>query len=486
MSGFKPINVNDKVREARMGLIKTEPFYACLLLGLELEEKPADDPKCRTFNINSKRIAYNVKFAAGLSMKTIKVTLHHEILHLVFQHHLRASKILNYNHDRMNIAGDLAINSHLFLEPGFPEDGLVPGRGDYADFPIGLSAEEYYKMLTKQDEENQPQDESNSDSDSSDSDSEESESDSSQEASQSESEESDSEEDSNEEASQEASPSEYDAENEGSEEDSEGSTGSGAGDSEDDEDSDTEGASSGSDEGDSEEETEEATPSTFGDFESCESEEDEAAEEEAVKDMVSRAVAATKMAGGELPSLVETNLDDILGKPKIPWEKVLRNSLSVRKRAGVNWKNPSRRATGGFIMPSRQVKAPGGILFVADASYSMDVEEIKAGLTECQAILDMGAEIEYWEFSTRVTVQKTFTAQDSLEDHRMGPRGGTAFQCVIDKLIEERKRPEIIVVVSDMCLEKLDWSRELKGSTVIWLSTTDRKAVNGKTINIRA
>lgn len=450
MSGYNTINVNEKVREARMGLIKTEPFYACLLLGLELVEAPKGDTKCPTFNINSKRIMYNPDFVRGLSMKTIKVVLHHEVLHLVFQHHLRAGKIANYNHKNMNIAGDLAIDSHLFLEDGFPSDGLVPGRGDYADFPIGLSAEEYYKILSKKDEENKQPEASD-----------------------------DSEQETGEENDSKSGDS--DKEN-GSDEENEGSEGENSDSSEEGE---SEDASGSSDEGDASENGKEATPSTFGDFEASEDDAESVKEEEEIKDMVARAIAATKMAGSELPSLVETNLDKIMGKPSIPWEKILRNALSVRKRAGVNWKKPSRRASGGFIMPSRQVKCPGGILFVADASYSMDVEEIKAGLVECQGVLELSGEIDYWEFSTKVTVQKTFTREDSFEDHKLGPRGGTRFQCVVDKLIEERKRPEIIVVCTDLELEKLDWSKELKGSTVIWLSTGDKVAESGKTINIR-
>ena len=44
-----------------------------------------------------------------------------------------------------NVATDLAINSHIANE--LPEQALVPGVGNYSEFPAGKSAEFYYNLL---------------------------------------------------------------------------------------------------------------------------------------------------------------------------------------------------------------------------------------------------------------------------------------------------------------------------------------------------
>ena len=54
-----------------------------------------------------------------------------------------------------NIATDLAINSHLMDE--LPEQGCFPSREPFQDYPVGQSAEFYFKML-KEDERFQPND----------------------------------------------------------------------------------------------------------------------------------------------------------------------------------------------------------------------------------------------------------------------------------------------------------------------------------------
>jgi predicted metal-dependent peptidase len=486
------INVNEKVKEARMSLIKTEPFYASIIMNLKLVET-ASVP---TFGVTSKSMYYNPKFAMGLSLKTIKVVLHHEVLHLVFQHHLRGSKIDRYDHDLFNVAGDLAINSHIWMEDGFPDDALVPGRGEYKDFPMGLSAEEYYKRLLKdQDEkEQEKQNENSDDSDDSDSDDQE-ESESSNESDENSDDENDSDDKSDEKDDSETDDSEEDgesddsAENDDSEDaDSEEDT---KADSDEDgdtsEEDDSEGGSSPSNEEATEDELSEdeaESVSTFGDFEQCTEEELEE-ETQAVRAMTIQAIAAAQMAGADVPNCITQNIDKLMGKPKVPWQKVLRNALSINKKCGINWMKPSRRVRGDFIMPSRKVRTPGGLLFVADTSCSMTEQDLHDGLVECQSALDLTGELDVWQFDTRIQYQETITKETKIETIPMVGRGGTRFQSVIDELKETKKRPQVIVVLTDLYLEKTDWSKELQGIPTIWLCTSNVVAQSGRTINIR-
>lgn len=71
--------------------------------------------------------------------------LRHECLHIILGH-LTYRRAKTYNHGRWNIACDLAINS-LLTEKKLPEFMIRPEKGEYANFKLGLTAEEYYKQL---------------------------------------------------------------------------------------------------------------------------------------------------------------------------------------------------------------------------------------------------------------------------------------------------------------------------------------------------
>ena len=439
-------DIKDIVKEARMSLIKTEPFYASILLRLKLVETK----KVNTFAINSKELLYNPDFASSLKFSTTKVILMHEILHLVFKHHLRGSKIKNYNHHDYNVAADLALNCEIFDLDGFPEDALLPGRGDYIDYPFGKSAEYYYDLIQKKKEEEK-----------------ENQSDESQEE---------------------------ETDKEDSSDDS-GSSSSSNGDSSDDSNDDSSGSGSESSDEESSDDTEESsgTTNTFGEFEACEPDDLEEAEQEA-NSMVMQAIAAAQEAGDHVPSSIKEKINELTGKGEVNWKVLLRNYLSSQKKAGYNWLVPSRRVRSNFIMPTRQVKTPGDILFVMDTSCSMRQEDFDATLTEGQNALLSLDSYDLWQFDTEIRDERTITKNTNLEDIEMVGRGGTKFQCVADKLKTLRKKPKLMVVMTDLEFE-WDWQQDnpgpksfkedLKGIDCIWLSTSNLKGEVGKTIHVK-
>jgi predicted metal-dependent peptidase len=99
---------------------------------------------------------YNPDFFESLTDKQKLGVLKHEFYHLIFQHVTERlpedgmSKI-------WNVATDLAINSHLIGE--LPENGCIPSQKDtpFENYPVGLSAEAYLKML-KEDKQFQKKD----------------------------------------------------------------------------------------------------------------------------------------------------------------------------------------------------------------------------------------------------------------------------------------------------------------------------------------
>ena len=440
-------DIKDIVKEARMSLIKTEPFYASILLRLKLVETK----KIRTFAINHKELLYNPDFAKSLKFSTTKVILMHEILHLVFKHHLRSKSIKNYNHNDFNIAADLALNCEIFDLDGFPEDALLPGRGDYREYPFGKSAEYYYDLIQKKKEE--------------------------------------------EKENQSGESQENETEEEEDSSDDSGSSSSSSGDSSDDSSNDSSGSGSeGSDEESSDDTEEESdVTNTFGEFEVCEDEDLEEAEQEA-NSMIMQAIAAAQQAGDHIPSSIKEKINELTGKGEVNWKILLRNYLSSQKRAGYNWLVPSRRIRSNFMMPSRQVKTPGDILFVMDTSCSMRQEDFDATLTEGQNALLSLDSYDLWQFDTEIRDERTITKNTNLEEVEMVGRGGTRFQCVVDKLKTLRKKPKLMVVMTDLEFE-WDWhqddpgpksfKKDLKGIDCIWLCTSNLEGEVGRTIHVK-
>ena len=89
---------------------------------------------------------YNPEFFEGLTDVQKLGVLKHEFYHLIFQH--VTDRLPEDGMSKIwNVATDLAINSHLIGE--LPENGCIPSQKDtpFEDYPVGLSAEAYLKML---------------------------------------------------------------------------------------------------------------------------------------------------------------------------------------------------------------------------------------------------------------------------------------------------------------------------------------------------
>ncbi len=429
------INTNDRVKEAMNLLLVDSPFYASILLQLELIE----DESISTFAINSSSMAYNPSFAESLSMKALKIVILHEISHLVMRHHLRANDILNYNHHDWNISGDLAINSAIWHLEGFPEGALVPGRGDYREFPMSLSAEDYYKMIqkAKEDQKDDQSDQSN-----------------------------DPQEDSHENVTDNTNDENNDDQ---SDPDSPCDTSEGM-----------------------QDDNSESEFNPFGQFEACEGDEEELeAENDKITKMVCEGIACCEASGEDLPPPIARNLKAILPQPSIPWKAVLRNCISATKTAGTNWHKPSRRSVGSLIMPSRKVKQVGDVMFAVDVSGSIDEAMYLEVASEIKSSLSLTASADMWFWSTSIRGKHKLTASTKIEDIKVPIGGGTKITCLFDELKATKTRPKLLIVFSDMWLyERWPQVRSMvkaSGVEVLWINQSDydHDPKIGKVINMK-
>ena len=134
-------------------LLESEPFFASLSRRINKKmTKAIPTAGVRITDDGQFEMVYNPDFFDALTQKERSGVLKHEFYHLIFEH--VTGRLPPEGMTKMwNIATDLAINSHLMDE--LPEQGCFPSREPFQDYPVGQSAEFYYKML-KEDEQFQP------------------------------------------------------------------------------------------------------------------------------------------------------------------------------------------------------------------------------------------------------------------------------------------------------------------------------------------
>ena len=136
-------------------LLESEPFFASLSRRIN-KKMTTSIPTAgvRVTDDGQFEMVYNPAFFEELTHTERSGVLKHEFYHLIFEH--VTGRLPPEGMSKMwNIATDLAINSHLMDE--LPEQGCFPSREPFQDYPVGQSAEFYFKML-KEDERFQPND----------------------------------------------------------------------------------------------------------------------------------------------------------------------------------------------------------------------------------------------------------------------------------------------------------------------------------------
>lgn len=129
----------EKIKKAKMNVFIKHPFYSFFLIEADITYRSL----CSTACTNGDYIDFNKDFLNSLTLEETTGLLLHEVLHIVFSHHLRR----NGRHaGRWNKAADYVINL-IIVESGhfLPKDGLI----DYKY--INMSAEEIYELLDDED-----------------------------------------------------------------------------------------------------------------------------------------------------------------------------------------------------------------------------------------------------------------------------------------------------------------------------------------------
>lgn len=97
------------ITKAKAALILDQPFFAALLLGMDMVETES----VPTMATDGDRILINPVWTAKLTLPEVTFVLAHEVLHCVFQHMFR---LRERNPKRWNVATDYIINDLLITE----------------------------------------------------------------------------------------------------------------------------------------------------------------------------------------------------------------------------------------------------------------------------------------------------------------------------------------------------------------------------------
>ena len=146
MDEMKVKNTVRRMTEERALLIKNNPFFGHLSMGLQLACAP-----CKTACTDGSRLIFDPAFAEKLSDQELQFVILHEVLHCVFRHCIRGKGLHSVLY---NIACDIVVNSTILAMWG-QESMMIAGEKAMHLAPDGkegreYNAEEIYQMLIHQ------------------------------------------------------------------------------------------------------------------------------------------------------------------------------------------------------------------------------------------------------------------------------------------------------------------------------------------------
>ena len=201
------------------------------------------------------------------------------------------------------------------------------------------------------------------------------------------------------------------------------------------------------------------------------------AEMERIRRQTAEAVRECVAKGrGTVPDSLKRWADEILAPPKVDWRRKLaravRSAVAAAGAQDLTFGKISRRQAGlGFgvgapIVPSLRGYKPS-VAVIVDTSGSMGEIELSAALSETKGILSaVGAQVDLCVCDAAVHGYKSVRRWDEALAMLKGG-GGTDMAPAFEEISKQRKRPEVIVCITDGHIG--DPGPEPAYARVIWL-----------------
>lgn len=202
-----------------------------------------------------------------------------------------------------------------------------------------------------------------------------------------------------------------------------------------------------------------------------------------VRRMVAQAVQASYGGTGigNCPAALQRWATEVLAPPTVPWSRVLAATVrrAVGDRAGqVNYSftRPSRRRVPGVLLPG--MRAPQiSVSVVIDTSGSMSADDLSAALSEIVGVTKAAGvqRDRLTVLSCDASSTKPIQVRDPRHIELVGG-GGTDMRVGIAGAMEQRPRPDVIVVLTD---GYTPWPELPVGAQLVCAIIGDSAQVNG-------
>lgn len=139
---------------SRQQILTKMPFTGTV--GMSLNIVPVRDYRVNTACTDGSNIFVDIDFLSKLDEREREFVLAHEIWHVVLMHFLRKGTRLDMP---FNLAADMEINQLLVNEGCYPPPSLIFPNNSFSreskfNYPSGLSMEEYYELIIKDNKNN--------------------------------------------------------------------------------------------------------------------------------------------------------------------------------------------------------------------------------------------------------------------------------------------------------------------------------------------
>ena len=181
---------------------------------------------------------------------------------------------------------------------------------------------------------------------------------------------------------------------------------------------------------------------------------------EVLRRQTAKAIKEHIKTQGTVPAGWERFADELLN-PVVDWRKELASSVrrKIATLAGVKdftYSRPSRRAASmrargsGIVLPAMRQPEPPAVAIVLDTSGSMSDDEIAWALTETKGVLRSMSSVR--QGISVISCDASATSKNNvrnLADVEVVGGGGTDMRVGIEAAMQQKLKPEIIIVLTD-------------------------------------
>lgn len=190
-----------------------------------------------------------------------------------------------------------------------------------------------------------------------------------------------------------------------------------------------------------------------------------------VEDMVSRAADIANVGQGSLPNTLKQELELIKRPPRKDWKNLLREHIkcslpafSTRTWARINRRHP-------YLVKGKKPRRIPLIGVAMDTSGSVSDKELIAFLEEIDHIRKVyGSDLDIVQCDCKISDVWHIKAKSAMPKFVTG-RGGTEFVPALEWFDKAKRKPDVVVFFTDLCVSDNDVPTESRSYNILWVGT---------------